>query len=138
MKFSGKVGNEWAIEQMIKFRWRSGSPLDTGTVFRIRYYWKMQKVVNGHKSAAHTDSPDGGTGKTCLGGVSDLVATGCQIQPTQSVARSLCDRQVDFLMFRVVCLLALSEWSSEDRCHRGDKTARRRGRTCNTNKRISD
>jgi len=25
-------------------------------------------VVNGHKSAAHTDSPDGGTGKTCLGG----------------------------------------------------------------------
>jgi len=25
-------------------------------------------VVNGHKSAAHTDTPDGGTGKTCLGG----------------------------------------------------------------------
>jgi len=25
-------------------------------------------VVNGHKSAAHADSPDGGTGKTCLGG----------------------------------------------------------------------
>ena len=25
-------------------------------------------MVNGHKSAAHTDSPDGGTGKTCLGG----------------------------------------------------------------------
>jgi len=24
-------------------------------------------VVNGHKSAAHTDSPDGDTGKTCLG-----------------------------------------------------------------------
>jgi len=24
-------------------------------------------VVSGHKSAAHTDSPDGGTGKTCLG-----------------------------------------------------------------------
>jgi len=24
-------------------------------------------VVNGHKSAAHTDSPDGGTSKTCLG-----------------------------------------------------------------------
>ena len=23
---------------------------------------------NGHKSAAHTDSPDGGTGRTCLGG----------------------------------------------------------------------
>jgi len=25
-------------------------------------------VVNGHKSAADTDSPDGDTGKTCLGG----------------------------------------------------------------------
>jgi len=25
-------------------------------------------VVNGHKSAAHTDSPDGGSGRTCLGG----------------------------------------------------------------------
>jgi len=25
-------------------------------------------VVNGYKSAAHTDSPDGGTGKPCLGG----------------------------------------------------------------------
>jgi len=24
-------------------------------------------VLNGHKSAAHTYSPDGGTGKTCLG-----------------------------------------------------------------------
>ena len=40
--------------------------LDTGIVFRIRDYWEIQKVVNGHKSAAHTDSPDGGTGKTCL------------------------------------------------------------------------
>ena len=25
-------------------------------------------MVNGHESAAHTDSPDGGTGKACLGG----------------------------------------------------------------------
>jgi len=25
-------------------------------------------VVNGHKSAAHTDPPDGGAGKMCLGG----------------------------------------------------------------------
>jgi len=42
--------------------------LDTGIVFRIRYYWEIRKVVNGHKSAAHTDSPAGGTGKACLGG----------------------------------------------------------------------
>ena len=25
-------------------------------------------MVNGHKSAAHTDSPVGSTGRTCLGG----------------------------------------------------------------------
>ena len=25
-------------------------------------------MVKGHKAAAHTNSPDGGTGTTCLGG----------------------------------------------------------------------
>jgi len=42
--------------------------LDRGIVFRIRHYWEIRKVVNRHESTAHTDSPDGGTGKTCLGG----------------------------------------------------------------------
>jgi len=42
--------------------------LDTGIVFRIRHYWEIRKVLNGPKSAAHTDLPGGGTGKTCLGG----------------------------------------------------------------------
>jgi len=42
--------------------------LDTGIVFRIRQYWEIRKVVNEHKPAAHTDSPDVGTGKTWLGG----------------------------------------------------------------------
>jgi len=41
--------------------------LDTGIVFRIRQYLEIQKVVNGHKSSAYTDSPHGSTGKTCLG-----------------------------------------------------------------------
>ena len=42
--------------------------LDTGILLRIRHYWEIRKVViNGHKSAAHTDSPDGAIGKTCLG-----------------------------------------------------------------------
>jgi len=36
--------------------------LDTGIVFQIRHYWEIWKVVNGHKSAAHTDSTDGSTG----------------------------------------------------------------------------
>jgi len=53
---------------MFKFRWRSGSTSGYRVVFRIRHYWEIRKVVNGHKSAAHPDSPDGGTGKTCLGG----------------------------------------------------------------------
>jgi len=36
--------------------------LDAGIVFRIRHYWEIRKV---HMV---TDSPDGGTGNTCLGG----------------------------------------------------------------------
>jgi len=58
MKFSGKVGN-------------GGDPdhrLDIRIFFRIRHCWEIRKVVNGHKSAAHTDLPYGGTSKTCLGG----------------------------------------------------------------------
>jgi len=40
--------------------------MDTGIVFWICHYWEIEKVVNGHKSAARTDSPDGGTGKMSL------------------------------------------------------------------------
>jgi len=32
----------------------------------MTHYW--EKVVNGHKYAVHTDLPESGTGKTCLGG----------------------------------------------------------------------
>jgi len=54
-----REGWQWASEQMVKFWWRSGSPpADTGIVFRIRHYWDIRKVVNGHKSAAHSDSPE--------------------------------------------------------------------------------
>ena len=59
---------QWGNEQVIKFRWRSGSPSGYSDCFGTRHYWEIQKVVNGHKAATHTDSPDGGTGKTCLGG----------------------------------------------------------------------
>jgi len=60
-------GWQWANEQMIKFWWRLGSPSDTGIVYQIHHYWEIWKVVNGQKSPAYTDSPDGGTRKTCLG-----------------------------------------------------------------------
>jgi len=60
-------GWQWANEQMMEFWWRSGSPFGYRDSFRIHHYWKIWKVVNGHKSAAHTDSPDVGTDKTCLG-----------------------------------------------------------------------
>jgi len=37
--------------------------LDRGIVFRIHHYLEIWKVViNGHKSAANTDLPDGGSG----------------------------------------------------------------------------
>jgi len=67
MKLSGKVSNG-PVNKQLNF---SGDPdhcLDTGIVFRIRHYWEIRKVVNGHKSAVHIDLTDGGTGKTCLGG----------------------------------------------------------------------
>jgi len=42
--------------------------LDTWIVFRIHHCWEIWKMVNVHKSVADIDSPDGGTGKMCLGG----------------------------------------------------------------------
>jgi len=47
-------------EQMVKFRCDDlDHRLGTGIVFRIHHYWDIRNVVNGHKSAAHTDSTDG-------------------------------------------------------------------------------
>jgi len=74
MKFSGKVGNR-SMNKWLNF---GGDPdLDAGIVFRIHHYWEIWKVVNIHKSAARTDSPDGGTGgKACLvGGMHCLSAS---------------------------------------------------------------
>ena len=60
MKFSGKVGNG-PVNKWLNFG--DDHRLDTGIVFWILRYWEIRKVVNGRKCAAHTDSPDGGTGK---------------------------------------------------------------------------
>jgi len=60
VKFSGKVDN-WPVNKRLNFGGHPDHRLDTGIVFRIRHYWEIRKVVNGHKSAAHTDSQDGGT-----------------------------------------------------------------------------
>jgi len=67
MKFLAKVGNG-PVHTLLNFGDDPDQRVDTGIVFRIRHYWEIQKVVYGHKSAAHIDSPDGGIGKTCLGG----------------------------------------------------------------------
>jgi len=67
MKFSGKVGNG-PRNKLLNFCGDPHNSLGTGIVFVIRHYWEIRKVVNGHKSAAHADAPDGGTGKTCLSG----------------------------------------------------------------------
>jgi len=62
-----KVGNR-PMNRWLNFGGDPDHRLDIEIVFRIRQYWETRKVVNGRKSAAHTDSPDGGTGNTCLGG----------------------------------------------------------------------
>ena len=68
MKFSGKIV-DGPMNKCLNF---SGDPdhrLDTGIVFRIQHYGiEIRKVVNEHKFAVYTHSPDGGTGKTCLAG----------------------------------------------------------------------
>ena len=57
------------MNSRLNFGDNPGHRLDTGIVFRIRCYWEIRKVViNGHKSAVNTESPDDGTGKTYLGG----------------------------------------------------------------------
>jgi len=66
MKFSGKVGNG-PVNKLLNLGGDLDHRLDTGIFFRIRHYWEIWKVVNGRKSAAHTDLADGGTGKACLG-----------------------------------------------------------------------
>jgi len=39
-----KDGWQWAGKQRIKFWWQSGHRLDTGILFRIRYYWEIGKA----------------------------------------------------------------------------------------------
>ena len=67
MKFSEKVGNG-SLNKRLNFGDDPDHRLDTGIFFRIRHCWEIQKVVNGHKSVAHTNLSDGSNGKTCLGG----------------------------------------------------------------------
>jgi len=64
-----REGWQRANEQVFKFWWQSGSLSGYSIVFRIHHYREIWKVIiNKHRFPAHTDSPDGGTGKTCLGG----------------------------------------------------------------------
>jgi len=66
MKFSGKIV-DGPTNKCLNFSGDTDHRLDTGIVFRIRHYGiEIRKVVNEHKFAVYTHSPDGGTGKTCL------------------------------------------------------------------------
>jgi len=47
MRFSGKVGNG-PLNKRLNLGGEPGQFLDTGIVFRIRQYWEIRKVVNGH------------------------------------------------------------------------------------------
>jgi len=68
MKFSRKIGSG-PTNKRLNFGGDPDHRLNTGTVFRIRQsLLGNTKSVNGHKFSAYIDSPDGGTGKRCLGG----------------------------------------------------------------------
>ena len=47
MKFSAKVGNG-PMNKCLNFGGDPDHRLDTRIVFRIRHYWEIRKVVNGH------------------------------------------------------------------------------------------
>jgi len=51
MKFSEKVGNG-KLNKCLHFGGDPDHRLDTGIVFRIRHYWEIRKVLNGHKYVA--------------------------------------------------------------------------------------
>jgi len=48
MKFPGKVGNGPPMNKRLNYGGDPDHSLDTGIVFRIRHYWEIRKVVNGH------------------------------------------------------------------------------------------
>jgi len=65
MKFLRKVGSG-PMNKILNFGDNLDHCLDTGIVFWIRHCWEIRKVVKGHKSAADTDSPDGGLVRRAL------------------------------------------------------------------------
>ena len=76
-------GWQWATEQTIKFRWLSGPLSGCSDCF------PDSSLLGDTESAAHTDSPDGGTGKTCLGGGMHCPSASSYIRETRFVAYSL-------------------------------------------------
>jgi len=57
------------VNKWLNFHGDPDHHLDAGVVFQIRHCWEIRKlIIIRHKSAGHTDMPDGGSGKTCLGG----------------------------------------------------------------------
>ena len=61
---------------MIKFWWRSGSPLDTGIVFRMRHHWKIRKVVSTDCAAQRCSA------RHALAGIAIATMTSLRHRPT--------------------------------------------------------
>jgi len=59
-------GWQWAIEQMVKFWWRSGSMSGYRDCFPDSSL--LGDTERGKRAFIRTDSPDDGNGKTCPGG----------------------------------------------------------------------
>jgi len=73
-------GWKWADEQMIKSWWRSVSyRLDTGIVFRIRYYWEIQKLASTNCTARRC------SGGHALSGIAIATMTSLRHRPLVEV-----------------------------------------------------
>jgi len=67
MKLSGKVGSG-LMNKRLNFGGDPHHRPDTGIVFRIRHYWEIRKVVNGHSFILIRQMAAMVRRKTCLGG----------------------------------------------------------------------
>ena len=124
MKFAAKVGNG-PMNKRLNFGGDAHHRLDTGTVFRIRHYWEIRKVVSadcatrrcsaGHvlagitiatmTSLRHRPTTDSGTDMATL--VRCALAEVCTV-PVLLVMVALCNRADRYIFILFLSLFFLS------------------------------
>jgi len=78
MKFSGKVDNG-PVNKRLNFGGNSDHRLDTGIVFRLRYYWQIRKVVSTDCAARRC------RGQHALAGIAIATMTSLRHRPLAEV-----------------------------------------------------